>query len=123
MIRLTSLLAMMALLGVGKPGFVAADGDGESACCRLDSGIDGFPKAAESTSFAAQSRPPAPEVWRFTVQYRGRKGPQFQWGPWRDYSTITGSYNEKRPLADHVADAIQAISKNYQSRVLEKRIR
>jgi hypothetical protein len=123
MIRLAILLGVTTVLGLGMPGQAAPRGKGESAYHGLNSGLGGLPNGPESIELLAQKRPPAKEEWRFEVQYRSRKGPQFHWGPWRTYCVIRGSYNEKRPLADHVADAIASLSKNMQSQVLEQRVR
>ena len=72
---------------------------------------------------AAAQRPPAPVIWSFRVEYSERRSPQFPWGPWRHYTTITGEYNTARTRANNVANFLLARSKNLRARIIENRIR
>ncbi len=92
----------------------------------------GAPMEETSGSFVLAQRPRAQTVWNYRVEYRSRKSTQFSWGPWRHYVTVTGydpaqarqlSRYEAQRRANNVADMIDSLSKNYQSRVLENRAR
>jgi hypothetical protein len=83
----------------------------------------GAPLMSVADAQGRTQRPPAPEVWSFRVEYRTRRGAQFPWGPWRQYTTITGDYATAKKRANNVADSIEARSKNHQTRIIEKRIR
>jgi hypothetical protein len=79
--------------------------------------------ATMASGQALRDRPPAPEVWSFRVEYRTRRGPQFRWGRWRKWTTITGDYNTGKMRAKNVADFIEELSRNHQARIIERRIR
>jgi hypothetical protein len=83
----------------------------------------GTSKTTAAESFVSLQRPPAPEVWSFRVEYRERRGPQFSWGKWHEYTTITGEYKTAKMRANNVADFIAGRSKNAQARIIETRLR
>jgi hypothetical protein len=84
--------------------------------------LQGAAQMADGVALARTQRPPAPEVWSFRVEYSERRGPQFQWGPWHVYTTITGEYNKAKKRANNVADFIEGRSKNVRARIIETRI-
>jgi hypothetical protein len=81
------------------------------------------PKMTVADSQVRADHPPAPEEWRISVEVRSRRGPQFQWGPWRPDITYTGDYNTARRKAMDRADWLEGGSKNVKTRIREKRLR
>jgi hypothetical protein len=84
---------------------------------------EAVPKMIVADSAARADHPPAPEVWSMCVEYRTRRGPQYPWGAWRHYVTITGDYDTALAQANDAADDIEGLSKNYQARIIKSRIR
>jgi hypothetical protein len=64
----------------------------------------------------------AQETWSFRVDLRTRKDTRSPWGPWQAQDTFVGSYGSALARANALADRLNGLSKNNQTRVVGKRL-